>query len=209
MSDSPALPALKERDPFIPYADPGGASPEMRATLDKYATRMGFLPNALRFYLHRPEIAAVLWKLNDAVMRDASSTLSQGLKRKLGALASKTNGCKYCTTHHCEILKSPAGFGAEGWETSDEELGALLDGHPQAANAMEQVCFDFVAAASVDPTDVPDELYARLQQHLTPPQIVELTAVVGFWKMYNAIHDALRIPIEQHLLDRSLTVGIA
>ena len=166
------------------------------------------MPNALKLYLHRTEIAAPLWMLNDAVMRHPFSTLDQGLKRKLAAVASKINGCKYCTTHHCEILKSPGGFGAEGWDISDHELASLLDGEPQSNGEFEKACFDFVIAASEEPTNVPSDVHARLTSHLTPAQIVELAALVGFWKMYNTIHDSLRIPIEQHLLERSDTVGI-
>lgn len=197
-----------EREPFIPYADPSGATPPMREMLERYEARMGWLPNALKFYLHRPPIAELLFRLNDAVMRDPSSTLDRELKRKCGALASKLNGCKYCTTHHCEILASPGGFAAEGWELAPAELDALLSAEPLARNRFEQVCFDFVAAASAEPTGVPDAIYERLTAELTPPQIVELAAVVGFWKMYNTIHDCLRVPIEQKLLDRSATVGI-
>ncbi len=53
-----------------------------------------------------PKIAATLWALNTNVMRDPSSTLDQSLKRRLGAVASKVNGCAYCTTSHCAILKT-------------------------------------------------------------------------------------------------------
>lgn len=199
---------LEEKSPFIPYAAIETAPESMKGLLERYTKRMGFLPNALKFYLHRPEIAQALWSLNDAVMRDASSTLDQKLKRKLAAYASKINGCKYCTTHHCELLKSPGGYGAEGWDIPDEELQALLDEAPIAETDVEQVCFDFVYAASYEPTNLPDELYERLVSNLSSPQIVELASLVGFWKMYNTIHDALRIPIEKHLLQRSNTVGI-
>ena len=197
-----------EASPFIPYADPASAPVYMQEALEKYEERMGFVPNALRFYLHRPEIASVLWDLNNKVMRDPSSTLDLQLKRRLGAYASRTNGCKYCTTHHCEILQSPSGFGAEGWDMDDEELARLLNGEPDPANAFEAACFEFVRQASADPTSVPDETLETLREHLSPEQIVELAAVVGFWKMYNTIHDALHIPIESRLLARSETVGI-
>jgi alkylhydroperoxidase family enzyme len=120
MNGKPESNAKQYEDaPFIPYADPAAAPEYMRDALAKYSERMGFIPNALRFYLHRPEIAAVLWDLNNKVMRDPSSTLDVGLKRRLGAYASRTNGCRYCTTHHCAILQSPGGFGAEGWDVSD------------------------------------------------------------------------------------------
>ena len=55
-------------------------------------------------------------------------------------------------------------------------------------------------AASADPTAVPTEILDRLKQHLTPPQIVELACVVGFWKFYNTVHDSLHIPVESQLL---------
>jgi hypothetical protein len=50
----------------------------------------GFLPNALKLYMQRPEIAETLWKLNSNLMRDPSSTLDQGLKRRLGAVAGQS-----------------------------------------------------------------------------------------------------------------------
>jgi uncharacterized peroxidase-related enzyme len=199
---------MTEREPFIPYASLAAAPPSLRAQLESYQERMGFLPNALRFYLHRPEIAEVLFRLNDAIMRDPSSTLDQGLKRKLGAVASKINGCQYCTTHHSTVLSNASGFGAEGWDLSEAELSELLEGRTVPKDDFETACFDFVRLASTAPTAMPDEIFARLQVLLSPAQIVELAAVVGFWKMYNTIHDCLDIPIEQALLERSVTVGI-
>lgn len=193
-------PAQGEEEPFIPYAEPAAYPQGMAPLLESYTARMGFLPNAVRLYLHRPEIASTLFTLNDNVMRDGSSVLDQGLKRRLGALASKTNGCQYCTTHNCHILKRTGGFGSEGWDLDQEQLAALLTGDDEGADDFEQVCFDFVRAASEDPTMVPEEIYGRLSRLLTPPQIVELACVVGFWKFYNTVHDSLRIPVEAALL---------
>ena len=188
-----------EQQPFIPYVKEKDYPASLRPVLDPYIQRMGFLPNALKLYMHRPEIAATLWKLNSNVMRDASSTLDQGLKRRLGAVASRTNGCTYCTSHHCAILKSAPGGAAEGWGMTHEELTDMLRGEDEPRDEMERVCFDFVRAASEDPRSVPEEIYERLRVQLTPPQIVELACVVGFWKMYNTIHDALRVPLEEPL----------
>jgi len=82
-----------------------------------------------------------------------------------------------------------------------EDLLGLLRGDDEPHNGMERACFDYVRAASQNPGTVPDDVYDRLKAHLMPPQIVELACVVGFWKMYNTIHDSLRIPIETHLLE--------
>src|SRR5438128_10822063 len=105
---------LFEAEPFIPYMRESDFDPRLQPVLEPYVRRMGFLPNALKLYMYRPEIAETLWKLNSNIMRDPSSTLDQNLKRRLGTVASKVNGCTYCTTHHCAILRRSGGPGAEG-----------------------------------------------------------------------------------------------
>jgi len=196
----PAPRVLVEAEPFIPYMREEDFSPKLNPVLEPYKKRMGFLPNALKLYAYRPEIAETLWKLNSNIMRDPTSKLDQLLKRKLAAIACATNGCAYCTAHSCSMLKKPPASGFEGWGLSEEELQGLITGAAEPKDEMERACFDYVRAASEDPTSVPDELLQRLKKHLTPPQIVELACVVGFWKFYNAVHDSLHIPVESALL---------
>ncbi|MGE0734332.1 MAG: carboxymuconolactone decarboxylase family protein [Alphaproteobacteria bacterium] len=192
-----------EADPFIPYV-PAEKFPAMLDPIVKpYMKRMGFLPNALKLYAHRPEIAEVLFTLNSKVMRDPTSTLPQLLKRKCAVIACAVNGCAYCTAHSCSMLKrTPTGdpMNSEGWGLSEDELQGLISGDHVPKDAMEKACFDYVRAASEDAPNVPTEILMQLKQHLTPPQIVELACVVGFWKFYNTVHDSLHIPIEKHLL---------
>lgn len=190
-----------EAEPFIPYVPEDAFAPHLRPLVEPYKQRMGFLPNALKLYAHRPEIAGTLWKLNSDIMRDASQTLPQFLKRRLAALASKTNGCAYCTAHSCSMLKKGRDSLAEGWGLAEGEVEALLADDFEPEDEFERVCFDFVRLSSTDATAMPDEIYGRLKQHLTPPQIVELACVVGFWKFYNTVHDALRIPVEAELIE--------
>ena len=54
--------------------------------------------------------------------------LPNGLKRRLGAVSGKVNGCTYCTSHDCSILKNAPGSGSEGWSMTHEELTQLLRG---------------------------------------------------------------------------------
>ena len=205
-SVSNAVPA--EVEPLIPYANADDAPKYIKALLEPYMARMGFLPNALKLYMHRPEIAEVLWQLNDRVMRHSSSTLDQKLKRQLGTLASKLNGCNYCTSHNANSLQNASGQAVEGWGYSDEDLDDLLSGEWRPEGGLEVACFDFVTEATIDPGNVSVETYAQLKEHLTPEQIVELAGVVGFWKLYNTIHLSLRIPLEAHLNDISRKTGL-
>ena len=75
---------LVEGQPFIPYVKDEEFDARLRPVVDPYKKRMGFLPNALKLYAHRPEIAETLWRLNSNIMRDPTSTLDQLLKRKPG-----------------------------------------------------------------------------------------------------------------------------
>jgi alkylhydroperoxidase family enzyme len=193
--------------PFIPYLPDEKVVERLRAVVEPYMKRMGFLPNALKLYAYRPEIAETLFRLNSNIMRDPSSTLDQFLKRKLSALASKTNGCAYCTAHCCNMLMRPK-TGAEGWGLSQDELLKILDDDYRPENEMESACFDYVRAASADPGNVPQQLLENLKKHLSPPQIVELACVVGFWKFYNAVHDSLHVPVEEHLLNDTRYVDV-
>ncbi len=191
---------LVEAQPFIPYMKEEDFDPRLRPVLDPYKKRMGFLPNALKLYAYRPEIAETLWSLNSKIMRDPTSTLDQLLKRKLAAVACATNGCAYCTAHSCSMLKKPAQAGFEGWNIGEKELQDIITGDFQPASQMEEACFDYVRSASEDPTSVPDAILEQLKKHLTPPQIIELACLVGFWKFYNTVHDSLHIPVESELL---------
>ncbi|MET0866770.1 MAG: hypothetical protein ABWY35_01635 [Pseudorhodoplanes sp.] len=191
---------LVEAEPFIPYVKEEDFAPNLKPVVEPYKKRMGFLPNALKLYAYRPEIAETLWKLNSNVMRDPSSTLDQFLKRRLAAVICMINGCAYCTAHSCAMLKKAKDSQAEGWGLSEDELQEMLLGDLEPKDEFERVCFDFARAASEDPTAVPDEILGRLKKHLSPPQIVELACVVGFWKLYNTVHDALKIPVESQLL---------
>jgi alkylhydroperoxidase family enzyme len=197
-----------EPEPFIPYVPDEDVLKRLPATVEPYVKRMGFLPNALKLYAHRPEIAETLFRLNSNIMRDPSQTLPQFLKRKLSAVASKTNGCTYCTAHCCSMLIRSSGLGSEGWGLSEDEVHDLLSGEFQPKDELERVCIDYVVAASTDPAHVPAEILERLKSHLTPPQIVELACVVGFWKFYNTVHDSLHIPLESSLLPDSGWVDV-
>ena len=131
---APKPKVLFETDPFIPYLREQDFDTRLKPVVEPYKKRMGFLPNALKLYAYRPEIAETLWKLNSNIMRDPSSTLDQLFKRKLAAVACATNGCAYCTAHSCAMLKKSKDLGFEGWGLSEEELQDIITGAYEPKN---------------------------------------------------------------------------
>lgn len=200
-TDSPQ-PVTKEildegtAEAFIPYP-PIGESLEhvpihVRPDLYYYISRMGFLPNTLKLYLHTPWVAEYLFRLNNAVMRDERNSLSEHFKYRLSLVASRDNECRYCTAHHVLTLK-------RRWGYNDDEVQRVL-ALDQPADEREAVAMEFVHQASLDPTGVTDELRRRLAEHFTPQEVMEIVLVVGFWKMYNTMHTAMGAPLEDPVL---------
>ena len=189
-----------ETDPIVPYADPADLPGPLQSAIESYRQRMGFLPNALKLYMHRPQILKCLIDLNNTVMRDASGHLDEGLKRRIAAVCSALNHSPYCVAHNANTLKGNTEGDGEGWGWSDEDVRALLDPAFEPDDPVEAACFAFARAATRDPSDVPQAVLSRLTEALSPPQVIELACVVGFWRMYNSIHESLYVPVEDELL---------
>ncbi len=192
---------MSEDTPFIPYADGSALDEPLRAALAAYESRMGFMPNALRLYMHRPEILSALIRLNNTVMRDPSGHLDPALKRRIAAICSHLNQSAYCVAHNVNTLTSASDGEGEGWDFSETQVAELLDPSHVPDSAVERIAVEYARAATLDHGAVPTALLDELAAQLTPPQIVELACVVGFWKMYNSVHEALQVPIEEELRD--------
>ncbi len=182
---------------FIPYP-PIGENLEhvpihIRPDVLYYRARMGFLPNAVKLYLQTPWIAEHLFRLNNALMRDERNGLSEELKYRLAFLASRTNECPYCVSHHACTLE-------RRWGYQEEQLAETLDA-AAPRDEREAVAMEFVRQASKDAAGVTDDLRARLAQNFTPSEVMEIVLLVGFWKMYNLMHVAMAVPIEDPVRD--------
>jgi 4-carboxymuconolactone decarboxylase len=96
---------------------------------------------------------------------------------------SQQNGCRYCIAAH-EPLARAAGVPA-----------ALCEGGgPDELPERERTLVEWVDAVALDPAGVPDELVARVLDHLREDQLVELTLVVGATTMLNQYCTALSLP---------------
>ncbi len=185
-----------QSEAFIPYPKIGKnlehVPIHVRPDVFYYQARMGFLPNAIKLYLHIQWIGEHLFRLNNGIMRDERNSLSEHLKCRLALVASKINGCTYCTSHHACTLQ-------RRWGYQDQQLAETLD--PDGPrDEREAVAMEFVREASIDATAVTDELRARLASHFTPQEVMEIVLVIGFWKMYNVMHSAMAVPIEDPVM---------
>jgi AhpD family alkylhydroperoxidase len=122
-------------------------------------------------------------------LEDATSKLHNVPKRTkvLAELKAATlSNCEYCIDIGSQIGRM-AGL-------SDQELLALPRyRESDLFNEEEKVAIDYAVGMSRTPVDVPDELFARLQEHFDEKQIVELTNVIALENMRGRFNLALGI----------------
>ena len=65
----------------------------------------------------------------------------------------------------------------------------------------ERVALDFAVAAAAQPNAVTDELFAKLKQHWTEGQIVEIVGTIALFGFLNRWNDTLATPLEEEPIE--------
>lgn len=103
---------------------------------------------------------------------------------------SDLNGSEYCLGHNVDL-------GLEVGLTPEQVDAVRTDFATSPHLSERQRCAVQWAAAVTEMSAKDDDaLFARMQQHFTDPQIVELTVLVGMWNYSNRLTQALHIELE-------------
>ena len=79
----------------------------------------------------------------------------------------------------------------------------------------DRVAIEFTVAASSQPNAVTDELFARMREHWSEDQIVEIAGVIALFGFLNRWNDTMATPLEEepieignkHLAKKGWSVG--
>jgi len=170
------------RVPLPPLED---AEPEVQRLFDAFMRERGNVPNLFRAASLRPPIVLTLFAHLRAVTGPGEVPVL--LKELLTVRVSQLNSCAYCLASHTALSRK---HGA-----TDEQLSSVGDGHFDGFEPGWRAALAFADAMTPTGGDVTDESYAELARWWTPPQIVEITSVIGFFNYFNRFAEALRIPV--------------
>jgi AhpD family alkylhydroperoxidase len=103
---------------------------------------------------------------------------------------SLLNKCTYCVSHHAPKL-AIQGVSEEGTER-------LLDykDHPEL-DAVDRLVVEYAIAVTNNWNKTRDEIFARLSEHFSEAQIVELTWRIALCGAFNRFNDILQFDIER------------
>jgi alkylhydroperoxidase family enzyme len=120
-------------------------------------------------WAYQPKMMSGMGKFQQAVRKGRS--VDERLKNLVELKGAQMIGCEYCVDLGSQICRN-SGF-------SDGELLALP--RYQSSDLFterEKVALDYAAAVMRTPVDVTDELFARMKEHFSDEQLVEITALL-------------------------------
>jgi AhpD family alkylhydroperoxidase len=123
----------------------------------------------IEIWAHQPKMLSGMGKFQGAVRK--GSSVDERLKHLIEVRGAQMIGCEYCLDLGSQICRNSG--------LSDEELLAISN--PRASELFterEKVALEYATGVMRTPVDVSDELFARMKEHFSDEQLVEITALL-------------------------------
>jgi 4-carboxymuconolactone decarboxylase len=173
----------------VSYVEYDQADATTKAFYDKATDRFEMLLNIFKVFGHTPELGTVFTDLVMAILKDGE--LDWVTKELIILKATHRNQCQYCVVQH-ETLSKRLGF-------SDQKIADIGDDRyttsPQFTEA-EKALLDLTVQIGVDANRLSKDLWDRLHQHFTEPQIVEAVFTITIYIAVSKFGDALGVALE-------------
>ena len=123
----------------------------------------------VEIWAYQPKMMSGMGKFQQAVRKGKS--VDERLKYLVELKGAQMIGCEYCVDLGSQICRN-SGF-------SDDELLALPRyRQSELFTDREKAALDYTVAVMRTPVEVTDELFARMQEHFSSEQMVEITALL-------------------------------
>ena len=123
----------------------------------------------VEIWAHQPKMMSGMGKFQQAVRK--GNSVDERLKYLVELKGAQMIGCEFCLDLGSQICRN-SGF-------SDEELLALSRYRPSHLfTEREKLALDYTVAVMRTPVEVTGELFARMKEHFTDEQLVEITALL-------------------------------
>jgi len=160
---------------------------DLAAIYDRFVAGYGPFANQAAVFAHVPpalrHLMSMLMELREA------ATLPKRYLELAIVVVSRLNECDYCVAHHKPFLAvegiSPAGIDAVmEWQN-----------HPELTE-VDRLVVEYTIQTWTDPHRLREKMFARLREHFSEAQIVELTLRLTLCGFFNKFNDALGIEEE-------------
>jgi AhpD family alkylhydroperoxidase len=123
----------------------------------------------VEIWAYQPKMMSGMGKFQQAVRKGHS--VDERLKNLIELKGAQMIGCEFCVDLGSQICRN-SGF-------SDEELLALTRyRNSDLFTEREKTALDYTVGVMRTPVEVSDELFARMKEHFSNKQLVEITALL-------------------------------
>ncbi len=123
----------------------------------------------MEIWAHQPKMMFGMGKFNQAVRK--AKFVDERLRNLVELKGAQMIGCEYCVDFGSQICRHSG--------LSDEELLALPRyRRSDLFSEREKLALDYAVAVMRTPVEVTDELFARMKEHFSDAQLVEITALL-------------------------------
>jgi AhpD family alkylhydroperoxidase len=123
----------------------------------------------VEIWAHQPKMMSGMGKFQRAVRK--GNAVDERLKYLVELKGAQMIGCEFCVDLGSQICRKSG--------LSDEELLALPRyRRSDAFTEREKLALDYTVGVMRTPVDVSDELFARVKEHFSDEQLVEITALL-------------------------------
>ena len=167
---------------------PPETTPELNDDFAIFERILGFIPNSLLTMQRVPGMVKGFGELTKAVM-NPDGGVDLGFMRLVAHFASRAAGCQYCEAHSLVAAKIHG--------ISQQKLDAIWEYRmsPLYSDA-ERIALDFALAAGAVPNDVDAGLMARMKEHWSEEQIVQILGAVCLYGFLNRWNDSMATDLE-------------
>ncbi|MFL9927087.1 carboxymuconolactone decarboxylase family protein [Herbaspirillum lusitanum] len=163
-------------------------APKARAIFEKVESEYGAFGNMLGVLAHRPASIEHLYGL--LLQFAAEGNISRLHLEIVLVTASRANECSYCVSHHAPKLAAQ--------HVPAETVERILDADVPGLGPVELLVRDY--ALAVTRQRVGDSLVARLREHFSESQVVELTLRAALCAFFARFNEALDVKLEPEYL---------
>ena len=148
---------------------------------------MGYRPNDVLSLCHWPELLQSLGGLVQTVLQ--TGEVDPTLKRLIGIISSRTQGCTYCTAH--------SSYGANQLGVEADKIAAVFEFETSPLfSAAERAALRVAWHGALQPSAVTDDDITALTPHFSQREIVEIVAVLSLYGFLNRWNSTLNTELE-------------
>jgi uncharacterized peroxidase-related enzyme len=169
----------------IPMLEREQVEGDIALLYDKIYEERGVVPYMFKTVAHLPSLALGFAALLKPLMSDGE--LSAWYKELVATRVASLNTCEYCISSHRYLAKLRG--------ASSEQVDAIDTYESGPFTEKEKSGFRYADNLHTSTHAIDDDAYARVKQHFSDKEIIELTAVAAAFEFFPRFVSALEVPV--------------